>query len=69
MKGWHKVFSSEHSYQADIVKDVLEDAGIKAVIINKKDSSLNNFGLYEVHVATEGVFEAIQIIKNDIVFK
>lgn len=69
MKGWQKVFSTDHSYHAEIVKAVLEDNNINPVIINKRDSSLNNFGQYEVHVASEDVLSALQIIKNDINFK
>ncbi|UII34320.1 DUF2007 domain-containing protein [Fulvivirga ulvae] len=69
MKGWQKVFETDQSYHAEIVKDVLEDNNITPVLINKRDSSLNNFGQYEVHVASEDVLRALQIIKNDINFK
>lgn len=69
MAAWQKVYSAEHSYRAEIVKDVLEDAAINAVIINKKDSSYNNFGAHEVHVSADDVMKALQIIKNDIDFK
>ncbi|GAA0892372.1 hypothetical protein GCM10009122_20510 [Fulvivirga kasyanovii] len=69
MKGWQKVFETDQSYHAEIVKDVLEDNNITPVLINKRDSSLNNFGQYEVHVASEDVLRALQIIKNDIDFK
>lgn len=66
---WQKVYSTEQSYHAEIVKSILEENNIISVIINKRDSSLNNFGLYEVHVASEDVLAAIQIIKNDINIK
>ncbi|MBL6449833.1 DUF2007 domain-containing protein [Fulvivirga sp. 29W222] len=69
MKGWQKVFETDQSYHAEIVKDVLEEVNITPVLINKRDSSLNNFGQYEVHVASEDVLRALQIIKNDIDFK
>lgn len=69
MKGWQKVYDTDQAYYAEIVKSVLEDNNITPVIINKRDSSLNNFGQYEVHVASEDVFNALQIIKNDIDFK
>jgi choline kinase len=69
MAQWQKVFSAEQSYRAEIVKDFLEDSSIQAVIVNKKDSSYNNFGSHEVHVATDDVMRALQIIKNDIDFK
>ncbi|MTI22465.1 hypothetical protein E1176_15640 [Fulvivirga sp. RKSG066] len=69
MKGWQKVYSSEQSYRADIVKAVLEDHGMNPVTVNKQDSSYNNFGNYEVHVSSEHVLSALKIIENDINFK
>lgn len=69
MKGWQKVFDTDQAYHADIVKAVLEDNNINPVVINKRDSSLNNFGQYEIYVASEDVFNALQILKNDIDFK
>lgn len=69
MRGWQKVFSTEQAYHAEIVKAVLEDNNMTPVIISKRDSSLNNFGQYEVHVASEDVLRALQIIKNDIDIK
>lgn len=69
MKGWQKIFNTDKSYHAEIVKDVLEDNNITPVLINKRDSSLNNFGQYEIHVASEDVLRALQIIENDIDFK
>lgn len=60
---------TDQSYRAEIVKDVLEDAGVKAVILNKKDSSYNNFGALEVHVLPADVMKAKRIIENDIDFK
>ncbi len=69
MANWQKVYSTEHSYRAEIVKDVLEDSEILAVIVNKKDSSYNNFGAHEIHVLHDDVIRATQIIQNDINFK
>ena len=69
MAKWQKIFSTEVSYRADIVKDVLEDQGIKSVILNKKDSSYNNFGALEVLVMPDDIIRAKQIIENDIEFE
>lgn len=68
MKGWQKVFSTEHSYRANIVKSVLEDHEMTAVVMDKKDSSYH-FGSYEVYVTSEHVLDALKIIENDIDFK
>lgn len=69
MGNWQKVLTTDLSYRAEIVKDVLEDAGINTVIMNKKDSSLNNFGGHELYVLPEDVIRAKKIIENDIDFK
>lgn len=69
MANWQKVFTSDQAYRAEIVKDVLEEAEIRAVILNKRDSSYNNFGAYEIHVLPEDTIRAKQIIENDIDFK
>ncbi len=69
MKGWEKVFDTDKRYQAEIVKDVLMEKGITAVVINKKDSSYLVFGRCEVHVAREDVLRAINMIENDIKFE
>lgn len=68
MSKWQKVYSSNILHRAEIVKAVLEEHGLKPVIINKKDQ-LYLFGHYEVHTASEHVIEAIKIIKDDIHFE
>lgn len=60
---------TEVAYRAEIVKGVLEDFGITSVVLNKMDSSYNNFGNHEVLVLPEDVLRAKQIIQNDIDFK
>ncbi len=69
MAKWQRVFTTDYSYRAEIAKDVLEDAGINSVILNKKDSSYNNFGRHEIHVLPEDVIRAKKIIENVINFK
>lgn len=69
MAHWQKVFSAEQAYKAEIVKDVLENSGLRPVLISKKDSTYSNFGLNEVHVTSEEVIAALKIIENDINFK
>lgn len=69
MKGWERIFSTDKIYQAEIVKDVLMENNIVAVVINKKDSSLHMFGKCEVHVSRENVLRAINLVENDIKFE
>lgn len=48
---WTKIYTVTQSYQAEIVHSFLIDQEIESVILNKKDSSYNNFGNYELFVA------------------
>ncbi len=68
MNGWQRVFKGQLSHQASIVKDVLFDRGIEAIVVNKKDS-LYGFGYFEVQVAADDVLLAIKIVENDISFE
>ena len=68
-KEWHRVFASKQLHQAEIVKAVLTDHHMNPVLINKKDSSYDNFGEIEVHVTSEFIMKARQIIEKDIKFE
>ena len=62
------IFESKQEYKAEIVKDVLADQGFDPVIVNKKDTAYNMFGLFEVHVAPKHAVRAIRVVENDIKF-
>ena len=49
-KDWKQVFLAGELYQAEIARELLENNGINAVVINKKDSSYLAFGNLEVYV-------------------
>jgi len=66
---WSKVYESKMPYRAEIVKDILEQQGIGAIIMDKKDSAYDIFGQLEVHVNVESVLNALKIIENDIKFE
>jgi len=68
MSAWKTVFTTNQQYQAEIVKDVLEDHNLQPVIVNKKDSAYH-FGYFEIHVSEDEVLKAMQIIQNDINFE
>ncbi|MBC9911015.1 DUF2007 domain-containing protein [Chitinophaga varians] len=40
-KGWVKIFSSDRPFEAEIVKGMLADNGVTAVLINRQSSSYN----------------------------
>lgn len=68
MSQWQTIFKTKQAYQAEIVKSMLIDRDIPAVVVNKQDSAYH-LGYYEVTVAQEDVLNAMQIIENDISFK
>lgn len=53
-----------HEYKASFAKDMLENAGIKAVIINKQCTAYKSFGDFFVHVAEENADTAAEILKK-----
>ena len=55
-EGWISVFSSGTDYEADLVRDRLDDSGINAVVLTQRDHSFNlTFGdLAKVHVMVPG---------------
>ncbi len=69
MKDWKTVYTTEIEHRAMIVKDVLEKTEISAVILNKRDSSYNNFGNFEVSVNPDHVIKALKIIADEIAFE
>jgi membrane protease YdiL (CAAX protease family) len=66
---WQKVFATDKLHQAEIVKAVLDDHAMNPVLINKKDSSYDNFGEVEIHVSSEHTLKARHIIQNEISFE
>jgi hypothetical protein len=64
---WQKVYTSDLQYRAEIVKAVLAEHNIPAVLIDKKDSAYH-FGHIELYVAPEQVLTAIKIIEDGIDF-
>lgn len=69
MATWKRVYKTKDRVKAEIVKDVLEDRGISAVLVNKQDSSYVILGEFEIHVPVDNIMEAIKIINDDINFK
>lgn len=61
MEEWIKIYSFESQYQAEMTKEILEQNGVNAVIINAKDS-LFLIGEYELYVNKLNEKKAIAII-------
>jgi hypothetical protein len=68
MARWQKIFETGSSVRAEIVKGVLEENDIIAVIVNKKESVYQIHGSYELMVSSSQTIQAINIIKNEITF-
>ena len=59
-EGWSVVFTSGTDYEADLVRDRLDDAGIPAVVLTQRDHAFNlNVGdLAPAHVLVPPAYEA-----------
>lgn len=65
-ENWVKIYTSTDFYKAEIVRQVLIDHEIEAVLMNKQDTSYK-FGQVEVHIPSVHFQEALEIIlKNDL---
>lgn len=62
--GWIKVFVTTMEYQAFIARDLLETSGIKAVVLNQKDSTYLTFGEFVVYVPEESEMPALESLKE-----
>jgi type III secretory pathway lipoprotein EscJ len=61
-KNWVKIYKSTNFYQSEIVKQVLLQHNIEAVLLNKQDSSYRNFGNIEVYIHQEDFDHAIELL-------
>ena len=64
MNNWISIFETDQLYKAELVKSVLYDNGVEAVILNQKDSSYNTFGTIQVMVSRDHKDQAEEIIKS-----
>lgn len=68
MQSWIKIFEDQNQIRAEIVKGVLEENGIAAVVMNKKETAYQVLGTYEVLVSQGDAIAAMQLIQNEISF-
>lgn len=69
MESWIRVFEDQNQIRAEIVKGVLEENGIPAVVMNKKETVYKLYGTYEVMVPHDQALTALQLIQNEISFQ
>ncbi len=60
---WALIYSTGQLYQAEMVKDIIENNDMAAVIINKQDS-FYLFGDIEVYVKPDDVIRAKFLLKE-----
>lgn len=68
MKNWAKVFEDQNQIRVELVRGILEDKGLTAFIINKKESVYQVFGTYELMVPSDQTLSALQLIQHEIRF-
>lgn len=61
-KNWVKIYKSTNFYQSEIVKQMLLQHKIAAVLLNKQDSSYRSFGNIEVYVHQGDFDQAIELL-------
>ncbi|NVK86022.1 MAG: hypothetical protein HWE21_16965 [Cytophagia bacterium] len=67
MSSWQTVYVTSVPHQAEIVKDVLNNAGLAAIVFNLQDHSYK-IGQLEVKVNPDSVMRALKIIDEQISF-
>lgn len=63
-KGWKDVYITAHEYKATIAKDILENAGLKVVVMNQHDSAYQSFGDFVVYVENSQEIKALELLKE-----
>ncbi|HNS17918.1 MAG TPA: DUF2007 domain-containing protein [Bacteroidales bacterium] len=61
MDNWTIIYSSNQLYKAELMKQLLAESDIQAIVVNKKDSAYL-IGEVELYVNVEDAFQARQII-------
>lgn len=61
-KNWIKIFASTDFYQSEIVKQVLCEHQIDAVLLNKQASLHRDFGDVEVYIHQQDFSNAIELM-------
>lgn len=61
-RNWLKIFTSTNYIQSEIVKQMLIEHQIDAVLLNKRDSSHGTFGHVEVYIHREDFGTAVELL-------
>ncbi len=69
MQNWKKVYTTGSPVRAEIVKNILDQSAIPAIVVNKRDSSYQAFGEVEIHVRGIDVLWALKILADEVEFE
>ena len=61
-QGWKEVYMTAHEYKAEMAKEILENEGIKAVVMNQQYTAYKSFGEYSIYVAEEEAERAVELL-------
>jgi len=64
MKSWYKIYSTGNYAEANIIKGMLEENSIKAILLNKQDSNYLCLGEIELYVSIHFKDVAIHLVNN-----
>ena len=64
MKSWYKIYTTDSYAEANIIKGMLEENNIKAMLLNKQDSSYLFLGEIELYVSVHFKDVAIRLVNN-----
>lgn len=59
-----EIFLTAHEYKATMAVDLLQSAGIKAVLMNQHDTAYKSFGDFVVYVEQSDEQSARQLLKE-----
>jgi hypothetical protein len=62
---WTKIFTTANPVESSMIVSMLQENGIDAVEMNKRDSSYLSFGMIEVYCPAEKVITAIHLIESN----
>ena len=63
-RNWINIFSSANPIEVEIVKQMLKENNINAVVLNKQDSSYQMFGIIELFVTEDQLEIAKSLLKK-----
>ncbi len=62
---WTPIYSTSNPHEASIIVSMLQENGIDAVEMNKRDNSYLTFGMIEVYCPAEKAVLALHLIQSN----